>query len=188
MRANALWLACVGVSFLVAAPCYAQQSTGSTPPQATAPGSSAPSTSRGPTGSLEKTHDKLRASSLIGANVYNQQGDIVGSIDNLLVGDDGKLADAVISVGGFLGVGAKLVVVPVDHLKIQRSQMSVSIANATAPAGGLGTTPPGTPTSGSDGTTAGGATPPAAKTPDYYSVVLPDATRDTLKQAPEFSY
>ena len=42
-----------------------------------------------------------------------------GSIDDVLMSDTDHKADtAVISVGGFLGMGAKLVSVPFDQLKI----------------------------------------------------------------------
>ncbi len=41
----------------------------------------------------------------------------IGKIDDLLVSSDGKQPYAVLSIGGFLGVGTHLVVVPYETLK-----------------------------------------------------------------------
>jgi sporulation protein YlmC with PRC-barrel domain len=61
-----------------------------------------------------------RASKLIGSAVYNDQNQKIGSVDDLiLTRDDDKVAMAVISVGGFLGMGSKLVAVPYDQLRLE---------------------------------------------------------------------
>jgi hypothetical protein len=59
-----------------------------------------------------------RATKLIGNKVY--KGDTsIGQIEDVLVDLDGATISAVIlSVGGFLGVGDKLVAVPVTQIKI----------------------------------------------------------------------
>jgi sporulation protein YlmC with PRC-barrel domain len=59
-----------------------------------------------------------RASKLIGSTVY--QGDItVGQIEDVLVDlDQSTLVAVVLSVGGFLGIGEKRVVVPVSQIKV----------------------------------------------------------------------
>jgi sporulation protein YlmC with PRC-barrel domain len=67
---------------------------------------------------------QVRVSKVVGASVYNDQNQSVGSVDDLLMGDsDHKAATAVISVGGFLGMGSKLVSVPFDQLKIQNDRI-----------------------------------------------------------------
>ena len=53
-----------------------------------------------------------RASKVIGSTVLNDANESIGTIDDLLVSPDGKATYAVLSVGGFLGMGSKLVVVP----------------------------------------------------------------------------
>jgi len=58
-----------------------------------------------------------RASKVIGESVMNDAGDTIGKIDDLLVTRDGKEPYAVLSVGGFLGMGTHLVVVRYDSLK-----------------------------------------------------------------------
>jgi sporulation protein YlmC with PRC-barrel domain len=82
-----------------------------------APASSAASTSNVP--KYFTADHQVRSSKIVGASVYNDQNQSIGSIDDVLMSDtDHKAATAVISVGGFLGMGAKLVSVPFDQLKI----------------------------------------------------------------------
>ena len=58
-----------------------------------------------------------RASKVISSSVVNDANETIGKIDDLLVSSDGKQPYAVLSVGGFLGMGTRLVVVPYDTLK-----------------------------------------------------------------------
>lgn len=62
---------------------------------------------------------QIRVGKVVGTSVYNDQDQSVGSIDDVLMSHDNKATTAVISVGGFLGMGSKLVSVPFDQLKIQ---------------------------------------------------------------------
>ena len=48
----------------------------------------------------------------------NDANETIGKIDDLLVSPDGKAPFVVLSIGGFLGMGARLVVVPYDSLKL----------------------------------------------------------------------
>jgi sporulation protein YlmC with PRC-barrel domain len=59
----------------------------------------------------------FRASKVIGSSVYNDAGDTVGKIDDVIIGEGGKDPFVVLSVGGFLGIGDKLVVLPYAQLK-----------------------------------------------------------------------
>ncbi len=58
-----------------------------------------------------------RASKVIGTSVVNEANDTVGKIDDVIIGQDGKAPFVVLSVGGFLGMGDKLVVLPYDQLR-----------------------------------------------------------------------
>ena len=82
-----------------------------------------------------------RASKVIGASVVNEANDTVGKVDDVIIGQDGKSPFVVLSVGGFLGMGTKLIVLPYEQLK--------AIGN---------------------------------------KIVLPGATKDALKDLPEFKY
>jgi hypothetical protein len=58
-----------------------------------------------------------RASKVIGSSVVNDGNETIGKIDDLLVTRDGKEPYAVLSIGGFLGLGTHMVVVRYDSLK-----------------------------------------------------------------------
>lgn len=64
-----------------------------------------------------------RASKIIGATVVNEGNETVGKVDELLIGPDGRTPYAVLSVGGFLGLGDRLVVVPYESLKMSASKI-----------------------------------------------------------------
>ena len=79
-----------------------------------------------------------RTSKVVGSTVVNET---VGTIDDLIVTPNEKVPFAVLSVGGFLGMGSKYVVVPFSSLQVKDKKM-----------------------------------------------VLPGATKDSLKALPEFKY
>lgn len=72
-----------------------------------------------------------RGSKLIGATVYGPDNASIGSINDVLIANDGSVNAAVIGVGGFLGVGEKDVAIPFDKLTITRSANSSSIDKVT---------------------------------------------------------
>ena len=61
----------------------------------------------------------FRASKIVGSSVVNEANETVGSIDDLIVTPNEKAPYAVLSVGGFLGLGTKYVVVPFGSLQMQ---------------------------------------------------------------------
>lgn len=64
-----------------------------------------------------------RASKVIGSSVVNETGETIGEIEDLLVSPDGKQPYAVLSIGGFLGMGTHLVVVPYDTLRFSEKKV-----------------------------------------------------------------
>jgi PRC-barrel domain len=66
---------------------------------------------------VQKVAAGYRASKVIGSSVLNDANETIGKIDDLLVTRDGKEPYAVLSIGGFLGMGTHLVVVRYDSLK-----------------------------------------------------------------------
>ena len=82
-----------------------------------------------------------RTSKVVGSDVLNEAKETVGTIDDLIVTPNEKVPYAVLSVGGFLGMGTRYVVVPYSELEIRNKQM-----------------------------------------------VLPGATKESLKALPEFKY
>lgn len=65
--------------------------------------------------------EALTAEEINGSYVYGANDETVGEIDNLMVAEDGKLTDAVINVGGFLGIGEKPVLVSFDEIQVMQS-------------------------------------------------------------------
>jgi hypothetical protein len=66
---------------------------------------------------VQKVAAGYRASKVIGSKVVNDANQTIGKIDDLLVTHDGKEPYAVLSVGGFLGMGTRMVVIRYDSLK-----------------------------------------------------------------------
>ena len=61
---------------------------------------------------------RFRASKLIGAQVHNASGEEVGAIQDLLVSSDNEVVAAILSIGGVLGIGDRLIEVPYEELRI----------------------------------------------------------------------
>lgn len=61
-----------------------------------------------------------RSSKIVGMAVYNRANERIGDINDLILGPDGKVASAVIGVGGFLGIGEKLVALDFSELQLNR--------------------------------------------------------------------
>jgi hypothetical protein len=60
--------------------------------------------------------DLARATSLVGTNVVSSTGRNAGEIENLLIDSSGQVRAAVVQWGGFLGIGARSAVVPIEQL------------------------------------------------------------------------
>ncbi|MBQ2261012.1 MAG: PRC-barrel domain-containing protein [Loktanella sp.] len=66
-----------------------------------------------------ETH-ALTTNDVENATVYGRDDETIGTINNLLVGVDGKITDAIVDVGGFLGLGAHSVKLPFSDLTVLR--------------------------------------------------------------------
>lgn len=123
-------------TLLLAGTAMAQTST--TPPSA-APSTTAPSMTS-PSGSSTSTtttttrstngamnaFGQMKASDLIGKNVYAANGDRIGEIDDVVLNQTNKATAAVIGVGGFLGIGERKAAVPMDQLSMQGDRIVAS--------------------------------------------------------------
>jgi hypothetical protein len=57
-----------------------------------------------------------RVSRLMRSTVVNDRDERIGTIDDFIIGGDDRVFFAVLQVGGFLGLGGRLVAVPYDSL------------------------------------------------------------------------
>jgi hypothetical protein len=64
-----------------------------------------------------------RSSKIVGSAVVNDANESVGTIDDLIVTPGEQVPYAVLSVGGFLGLGSKYVVVPFKSLKMDAQKI-----------------------------------------------------------------
>jgi sporulation protein YlmC with PRC-barrel domain len=128
-----------------------------------------------------------RASKLVGLNVYNDNNESLGSINDLLTDKSGNIKAVVIGVGGFLGVGEHLVAVPLDKIKFVNEPVVYAGAGGAKTSSNTpptGTTPPSS-TTGAANTAPATASKPNPWYPDH---AVFSATKDELKAMPEFKY
>jgi sporulation protein YlmC with PRC-barrel domain len=109
--------AAVAAILLATAPlAYAQS--------AVAPNGAAAATN--PTGT-QIQNDQIRASKMLGSTVYDLQNRDIGSVKDLIIDKDGRVAAAVIDVGTFLGMGGKYVAVPLDAIKTDNNRLTLDM-------------------------------------------------------------
>lgn len=88
---------------------------------------------QGPTADTDRTEStgdfnlagEVSASALIGARILDGNKDTVGTVEDLFVDDRGEIGTVVVSVGGFLGLGARSVGVKWSDLQRRHDGGSV---------------------------------------------------------------
>jgi sporulation protein YlmC with PRC-barrel domain len=123
-----------------------------------------------------------RLNKMIGLDVYNQSNEKLGDISELLLDQSGKIQTAVLGVGGFLGVGERLVAVNFDQLTFVDQPIEQKVVSTTpAPSTSTKTTQ----------TTTGTATVRSARGADekwYPDHAIVNITADQLKTMNQFKY
>ena len=125
-----------------------------------------------------------RASKLMGLDVYNDNNEKLGDVNEIILDKSGKVTAVVIGVGGFLGMGEHDVAVSMDKLKFVEEPVRTATTTTT------------TTTKETKESTTGTATAPANSTttrttntndwvPDH---AVMSATKDQLKAMPQFKY
>jgi sporulation protein YlmC with PRC-barrel domain len=113
-------LVTTALSGLLATSALAQ----STPPSGDVMKSDAPKSSSSMSSSTiaSQSADQLMASKLKGANVYGSDDQKIGDVSDLMFSKDGKLEAYILSVGGFLGVGAKEVALQPTQIQLSQDK------------------------------------------------------------------
>jgi sporulation protein YlmC with PRC-barrel domain len=162
-------LAGVAGSLLLASSAFAAEDTTTKTP--------APATTAAATNT--SFHGDWRTSKVVGLNVYNEKNENVGSINDLLMDKEGNVKAAVISIGGFLGMGSRLIALPLDKVKFSETPVpSTTTSNAAPPAG---TNRPASTTTGSTATTV-------KANPWYPDHAIINGSKDELKNMLEFKF
>jgi sporulation protein YlmC with PRC-barrel domain len=61
-------------------------------------------------------HEAFKASDVIGKTLHDPRGEAIGEVEDLVIEND-EVLNAIVSVGGTLGVGEKVVAVPARELQ-----------------------------------------------------------------------
>ena len=69
---------------------------------------------------------------VLGKNVFNDNGETIGKIDDIIVAPDKAVSYAIIGAGGFLGVGRHDVAIPVGRLKENGENSSFRVVRKDA--------------------------------------------------------
>jgi len=120
-----------------------------------------------------------RASKLIGVNVYNDNNEKIGEVEELIVDRSAKVENVVLGVGGFLGMGEHYVAVPMDKLKWVDQPVRTS-STSTAPAD--------KPNNTTGQANRANRPERAANEKWYPDHAVYNATKDQLKAMPQFKY
>jgi sporulation protein YlmC with PRC-barrel domain len=149
--------------------------------QTNAPTTSSPMATTATMATPMNASSEWRASKLIGVNVYNEQNNSVGEIDEVLLDHTGKIAGFVIGVGGFLGMGEHEVLIPFNQVKFVNEPVRTT---STTP-----TTTPRPATTGAATTNAAATTKVRDKSEKWYpDHAVINATKDQLKAMQQFKY
>lgn len=65
----------------------------------------------------------FRVSDLLDKHVKNTRGEDVGKVDDLILMKNGKINHVVVSVGGFLGIGDRMVALPFNQLRFEGDRL-----------------------------------------------------------------
>jgi sporulation protein YlmC with PRC-barrel domain len=133
-----------------------------------------------------------RASKLAGVDVYNDANEKIGDINDVILDRSGKVANVILGVGGFLGLGEHNVAVAFDKLTwVDQPVTSTTASTTSAPANAPATN---SAPDGTTRTTTGAATTTTTTTATsaserwYPDHAVYKATKDELKAMPEFKY
>ena len=77
---------------------------------------------------------QLTAAQIIGADVRNADGEVLGSVSDLILGADGKAESVAAKFGGFLGFGSNTVLLKLDEVEfMQNDTGKVALRTAITP-------------------------------------------------------
>lgn len=85
------------------------------------------SAAQGPMFIEQQSEQQILASKLIGYSVTNLKNENVGKVEDLILDQNQRPMGMVIAVGGFLGLGAKHVALPLSEVQVNRQNKIVQV-------------------------------------------------------------
>lgn len=87
-----------------------------------APNAVAPDTAAAASGEYltEQSEQQVSANDYIGKAIYTSGDESIGNVTDLIIEENGGIDAVVVGVGGFLGIGAKNVALPIDKVTVTR--------------------------------------------------------------------
>ena len=155
-------------SSLLSVPAFAQSAQKSDPSAAAAQ-------------TATQTLGTWRTSKMISLNVYNNNNEKIGDINELITDSSGKIDAVVIGVGGFLGMGERNVGLPWSQLKFVMEPRPANAASSS-------TTQSTTVGAGAPAATTTTTTTTVASNRDYPDHVVINMTKEQLVALPAFKY
>jgi sporulation protein YlmC with PRC-barrel domain len=150
---------------------------------------------------LEPNH--MMGSTLMGATIMGADNQRIGTVDDILLDQDGKVAAVTTDVGGFIGIGAKTIAIPVGSFQFVTAeapagnkpennqqpgtgQNPAGIGGSQPPAGGdvTASTTPAPKQGGTDAASGGPKIQGQTGNLDHIQVTY---SREQLRNAPEFT-
>jgi sporulation protein YlmC with PRC-barrel domain len=64
---------------------------------------------------------------IMSMGIINMNGEDIGLVEDFALDEDGKIQYAIVSVGGFMGLGGKKVAVPFNQLKVIQSDDKIGL-------------------------------------------------------------
>lgn len=89
---------------------------------ATAPSMNSDGTVTLPEGYMEVDRATLTAETLTGADVRGPDDTSIAEVSDLVLTGEGQVTDVILDVGGFLGIGARSVAIPMDRLTVAQTE------------------------------------------------------------------
>jgi sporulation protein YlmC with PRC-barrel domain len=69
----------------------------------------------------------MRSNEIVGKTLYGSQGEEIGEISNVVMKTGGTTPEAVVGVGGFLGMGEQTITIPLSQIDMQGDRLVTNV-------------------------------------------------------------
>ncbi|HEX6011519.1 MAG TPA: PRC-barrel domain-containing protein, partial [Geminicoccaceae bacterium] len=79
-------------------------------------------------GAGEQWYSGMGGDEIVGPTLYSSDGQEIGEIENVVMRQGGSNPEALVGVGGFLGIGERSVTIPLDQIQKQDDRLTTSMS------------------------------------------------------------